>query len=122
MTRQERLTRVKERFLKDGRRTRLGGLAANLSRVHSFSNNVQHRAAVEDLIVESEHFIEWAAPDCDLMDMERLAQVQLELAQWRRGLSLVWDDEVERANIAELARVRSQEMLEMSGLLEVDGR
>ena len=122
MTRQERLARVKTRYLQDERGTRLGGLAANLSRVHSFSANIGHRDAVEDLIVESEDFIEWTAADCDAQRMERLSQLQLELACWRRDLNQIWEDGPKRRQMAESARARSQEILSMSGLIGAGDR
>ena len=49
MNRSERLVRMKERYLRDDQSTRLGGLAANLARIQSFSSNDGHRQAVEDL-------------------------------------------------------------------------
>lgn len=64
----DRLERIRERYLRDDHSTRLGGLAANLARVHSFASNRGHLQAVEDLIVESEHFIEWLAPSARLED------------------------------------------------------
>lgn len=117
MKRSERLGRVKERYLRDNQSTMLGGLAANLARVQSFSSNDSHMQAVEDLIVESEHFIEWLAPSTELPELERLAALQLELAKWRCGLRELWQDELERKHMAETANRHSQEVLEMSGLL-----
>ena len=53
----------KERFLRDPIPVRLGGLAANLARVDSFSQNPANQAAVFDLFEESKYFIEWTAAE-----------------------------------------------------------
>lgn len=55
-------TVIRERYMKDELPVRLGGLAANLSRIKSFSANENSREAVASLIDESKMFIEWTAP------------------------------------------------------------
>jgi len=50
-------------------------------------------------------------------DLERLAQLQIELATWQCRLREIWDDGPERRQMAETAQSRSNEVLEMSGLL-----
>jgi len=42
---------------------RLGGLAANLARIESFSNDPKHDEVVLGLVRESQLFIEWTATD-----------------------------------------------------------
>ena len=113
--------RVKERYLRDDRSNRLGGLAANLARVHSFASYIGHMQAVEDLIVESEHFIEWLAPEAELPELERLAQLQIELATWQCRIKDIWNDEPTRRDMAKTAQLRASEVLEMSGLLARTG-
>ena len=51
-------TMIRERYMRDEPPVRLGGLAANLARIASFSDNARHRMPVIGLIVESQHFIE----------------------------------------------------------------
>lgn len=46
------LATIRERYLQDSPCVRLGGLAANLARIASFSNNEEHKGPVRDLIVE----------------------------------------------------------------------
>ena len=46
-------TAIRERFMKDPLPVRLGGLAANLSRIKSFSANENSRETVASLIDES---------------------------------------------------------------------
>ena len=54
---------IRERYLYDSLPVRLGGLAANLSRIKSFASHDANRDAVESLIGESKYFIEWAAAE-----------------------------------------------------------
>ena len=106
--------------MQDDYPTRLGGLAANLARISSFSCDVRHRSAVEDLISESEHFIEWTASHAELADQTRLAELQLELARWLVRMRRDWEYEPVRRELAETAKRRSDEVLQMSGLLKTD--
>ena len=117
MTRQQRLERIRECYLRDGYPRRVGGLAANLARVASFANDSRHDTAVEDLIVESEHFIEWVAPTAPKADQARLVELQRQLASWRYRMGALWSDEVERRAVAEAAQRMADEVLELSGLL-----
>jgi hypothetical protein len=121
MTRQQRLARMKERYLRDGYPRRLGGLAANLARVASFSDDSRHQGAVTDLIVESEHMIEWVAPTAPSRDQERLVQLQRDLASWHRRIGALWLNEAQRREVAGAARRSADEVLGMSGLLSASG-
>lgn len=56
-------TAVRERYLRDNLSVRLGGLAANLSRINSFAAHDASREAVESMIDESKLFIEWTAAE-----------------------------------------------------------
>ncbi len=51
-------TAIRDRYLRDEFPVRLGGLAANLARIKSFSDHPDHRDAVESLLEESKFFIE----------------------------------------------------------------
>jgi hypothetical protein len=110
-------TTVRERYVRDALPVRLGGLAANLARVTSFSDHPDHRDVVERLLDESKFFIEWAAPEADLEVQAALVELQLQLARWQRVWADIWADPVRRADVAEQARVWSDRVLEMSGLL-----
>lgn len=57
---------IKQRYLVDEVPTRLGGIAANLARVKSFSKNIAHSDLVVSLVEESKIFIEWTANDADI--------------------------------------------------------
>ena len=103
--------------MQDDLATRLGGLAANLSRISSFSDDIRHRKQVEDLISESKYFIEWTTSHAKITDQEQLVALQLELARWLLRLEREWENESVRGELAESARTRSDEILQMSGLL-----
>ena len=64
-------TQIRERYLRDDLPVRLGGLAANLSRIKSFSANEASHAVVESLIDESKMFIEWTAAQTDRKSARR---------------------------------------------------
>jgi hypothetical protein len=54
---------IKTRYLLDNLSVRLGGIAANLARIASFSSNPANWEAVQSMLEESEFFIEWTVPD-----------------------------------------------------------
>lgn len=108
---------IRERYLRDPLPVRLGGLAANLARVESFSNHADHRAVVEYLLDESKYFIEWTAADADLNLQVELVEIQRQLAQWQRCWQDIWNNPIERATVAAQAGAWSKRVLEKSGLL-----
>lgn len=108
---------IRRRFLRDNPEVRLGGIAANLARIHSFSDNIEHGDAVESLINESRYFIEWTAPyltnieqQSDLLDLQRV------LTRWLRHWSQIWPNDEQRHEVAKIAQQWSDQMLDMSGL------
>jgi hypothetical protein len=108
---------IQERYLQDELPIRLGGLAANLSRVKSFANHDANEAAVASLVEESKFFIEWTAPDADIDTAAELVELQVQLAVWERRWSQIWDDLTQRQQVAASSAAWSQRVLEMSGLL-----
>jgi hypothetical protein len=111
------ITAKKDRYLRDSLPIRLGGLAANLARVSSFVNDERNRDAVNGLLEESKHFIEWTAPDADIQISARLAALQIRLAVWQRGWTVNWNNESIRQEIGKQAKTMSDEVLIDSGLL-----
>ncbi len=108
---------IRERYLRDELPTRLGGLAANLARVKSFSNNVANREVVESLLEESKFFIEWTAMDAEVDTTAELVELQIQLAQWQRSWASIWADPAQRMKVAEQAKFLSERVLDLSGLL-----
>ncbi len=112
---------IQERYLQDSLPTRLGGLAADLARIVSFSKNAKATHVVESLIEESRWFIEWSAPELlpnRVDDAAYLVQVQRSLTHWYWLWNQVQNDPVQRQQLAEQAHEWSVEILYMSGLVD----
>lgn len=112
------LRSIQDRYLRDALPVRLGGLAANLARINSFSRHPDHRDVVESLLDESKQFIEWNVPDAKLDLQVELLELQLQLARWQRAWTTIWADPMRRSGVAEQAGVWAGRVLEASGLLE----
>lgn len=108
---------IRERYLRDALPIRLGGLAANLSRIKSFASHNANEAVVGSLIEESKYFIEWTASEAELSHAAELVELQIQLAVWERRWSQIWDNLTKRQQIATAAAAWSQRVLAMSGLL-----
>ena len=110
-------TAIRERYLRDDLPVRLGGLAANLSRIKSFASNENNKALVESLIDESKHFIEWTAHEAEIETAAKLVELQIELARLQFILDKVWPDTDQRRQISEKSNAWSKQVLTASGLL-----
>ena len=108
---------IQERYLRDELPVRLGGLAANLARIKSFSAHPDYCEVVESLLEESKQFIEWTVPDASLELQVELLELQLQLARWQRAWPIIWADPVRLAAVAEQAGAWSERVLKASGLL-----
>lgn len=108
---------IRERYLRDSLPIRLGGLAANLIRIKSFSDHPDHRDVIESLLDESKFFIEWTAPETGIDLQVELVALQLQLACWQRSWQAIWADPLQRAAVGEQAQTWSERVLKRSGLL-----
>lgn len=108
---------IRDRYLRDKLPTRLGGLAANLSRIKSFATQEANREAVVGLIEESKFFIEWTAADAEIDITVELVELQIQLARWERNWVNIWIDQEQRQQVAEDSLRWSEKVLEMSGLM-----
>lgn len=111
------LSAIQARYVRDPLPVRLGGLAADLARIASFSQNPANLGPVADLIREAAHFIEWCAPESDLESRVTLLELQRHLAHWRLWLSHRFSDQTWRDQVIAEAQRWNQRVLEMSGLL-----
>jgi len=111
-------SQLRERYLRDPLPVRLGGLAANLARVRSFSGNPKHGTAVAKLLEESAWFIEWTAPGAPLEMQLTFLECQRQLAKWRLSWADIWADPSRRADVAERVGAWSQKLLDLSGLVQ----
>lgn len=112
---------LQERYLRDTLPERLGGLAANMARVSSFSRSAASREAVRSLIDESKFFIEWTVGETELDAAALLVDLQRQLARWQLDWDEIWADGTRRAGMADQARRWSERVMDLSGLLEVQG-
>lgn len=111
-------TAIRDRYMRDELPVRLGGLAANLSRIKSFSTNEASGEAVASLIDESKMFIEWTAAQAEINVAAALVDLQVQLALWQLKWNTIWSDPAKRNKIAEQSGIWSKQILEMSGLLK----
>jgi hypothetical protein len=111
------LEQRRSRYLQDALPIRLGGLAANLSRIASFSKHDGASDVVSSILLESRWFIEWTAPELEIIKAAELVKLQIQLARWDLESRQNWHDEAWRNMLAENAKQGSQRILEMSGLL-----
>lgn len=110
--------RIRERYLRDDVATRLGGIAANLARVSSFSRNPANKDAVNSLLDESKYFIEWTAGEAISDTAAELVEMQVQIARWQYRWDMIWEDPTSRMTVAQQAQMWSDRLLEASGLLE----
>ena len=110
-------TAIRERYMRDDLSVRLGGLAANLSRIKSFSGNESNRNVVESLIEESKYFIEWTAPEAEIETAAQLVELQLELVRWQFKIAQFWPDPNHRKQLSENSNIWSEQVLASSGLI-----
>lgn len=108
----------KSRYMKDTLPIRMGGLAANLARVGSFSLHEGGKIAVIGLLEESKYFIEWTAVEYDIWTAAELVNIQRRLVKWNREIESIWADAVRRKEIGDQAKEISAELLSKSGLLD----
>jgi hypothetical protein len=111
-------TTIQTRYLQDELPVRLGGIAANLSRVKSFASHDANREVVISLIEESKFFIEWTAGKADLDVAAELIELQIQLSRWQHTWNKIWPDKVQRQQVASTSSRWSQRVLELSGLLD----
>lgn len=112
-----KLDKLRTRYSHDSIAVRLGGLAANLVRVASFSKKEENREAVLATMQESKWFIEWTAGELDFQDAAELIDLQLQIALWQLHATEKWNDNTWRSELIELSQQWSQRILQMSGLL-----
>lgn len=109
--------RLQERYLRDELPIRLGNLASNLARIRSFSQDIINCNTVEGVIKESKFFIEWTAGDAEVEVAAELVELQIQLSRWQYRWQSIWDDPEQRMKVAEQAKVWSDRVLDLSGLL-----
>lgn len=111
-----KLEKLRLRYLNDPIPVRLGGLAANLARVASFSKNDAHYRVVLTILQESKWFIEWTAAELNTKDLAELVKLQLQMALWEIQSHHKWNDHHWRSALRDQSQQWSQSILKLSGL------
>lgn len=111
--------RIRDRYMRDDLPIRLGGIAANLSRIYSFSDDTDSHDIVSDLIEETGHFIEWTKSDAgiSIQTASELTQLTKVLREWAVLCSRNWLSESCRSQLSAQACEWSQRVVLLSGLL-----
>jgi hypothetical protein len=108
-------TRLAERYSRMSWPQRLGNLASTLARSSAVSRSGGTAVSVPDLLREGMWIIEWSATDTPPDTLAELVPMQLELGLLRRA----WERDARAVQsvLAYRARVLSDRVLELSGLL-----
>ncbi|MBN4000616.1 hypothetical protein [Nostoc sp. LPT] len=103
---------IEASFLRQPHAQQLGELAASLARLNSWSQKSAIRELVPILLSESLLYVSLIQQKSEINNLE-LNQLQDLLQNWIN----VWDKSMKITDIASVASIWSQRVLEMSGLL-----
>ena len=109
--------KLRQRFLRDPLPARLGGLSATLGRISSSSRQSTSPTVVTELLDEAKHLIEWTAADADPYTAAELVQMQRLITLWQKSWATVSSDKQQRTILSVQAKIWSDKVLEVSGLL-----
>ena len=112
----QNLDKKRASFQSENTSIRLGHIASNLARIKSFSF-IAHKEAVSSVIDETKWFIEWTAAEIEPVYAEELVNIQVQLAIWELSWDDIWLNDKTRSEVAQLAGMWSERVLDMSGLL-----
>ena len=110
-------SKLQQRYIRDEWPTRLGNLASTLGRVAQRAMSPKASEVIPLSIRESMFLIEWnlgRTPDEVILE---LAPMQRELGLWYRGWEMATQSSSLRRLLSYRARVMSDRVLELSGLL-----
>ena len=108
--------RIRERYLKDPVPIRLAGLAADLGRVASSARYSSGSASVDQMLEESQYFIEWTAAETKPEIAVELVDIQLMLSLWRKAWPEAQHSTTQRTLLSFQAKKWSDKVLDFSGL------
>ena len=108
----------RDRYIRDSFAVQLGGIAANLARVKSFGKNPKNGQLISSLLRESGWFIEWAAPEAELLVAIELVEIQRQIVRWLADWPALWLDADRRQAVIDQSQQWSQMILMRSGLLD----
>ena len=115
--------KVRERFLRDATPVRLGGIAATLARIESFSADAESIDIVEELIEETRCFVGWVSgDDLSAESAGLLSALDGRLQFWQQKLRGIRSSDNDRRSLAQEAAVFSARLLELSALAALRAR
>lgn len=110
---------LKAQYLQTDTSTQLGRLAENLSQIKVLAQTGTEEQLVQDLIRESQFFIEWLVTHLNLetkIDLAaELVELQRQLSRWKLHGSVLWSSPGDRLQMARLSQEWSDQLLNLSG-------
>lgn len=84
--------------------TQIGKLVDNLTQIKALAQAGIEEQSAQDLIRESQFFIEWVVPNLDLdTNLElatELVELQRQLSRWKLHWSILWTSPIDRLQVA----------------------
>lgn len=102
------LDSLKTQYLEHDISTQLGRLVENLTQIKALAQAGTEEEVAQDLIRESQFFIEWVVPNFNLETNLELAtelvELQRQLSRWKLHWSMLWSSPGERLQVARCAQ------------------
>ncbi|MBE9177789.1 hypothetical protein IQ268_04235 [Oculatella sp. LEGE 06141] len=112
---------LKTQYLQNDTATQINRLAANLAQIKAFAQVGAEEQRAQDLIRESQFFIEWVVPSLNLETEPDLATelvaLQRQLSRWKLHFSTLWSNSGDRLHVAQLSQDWSDRLLSFSSLI-----
>lgn len=97
------LDSLKTQYLQHDISTQLGHLVENLTQIKALAQAGVEEKCAQDLIRESQFFIEWVVPnlnlDTNLELATELVELQRQLSRWKLHWSVLWSNPGDRLQI-----------------------
>jgi Fe2+ transport system protein B len=98
------LDSLKTQYLQHDVSTQLGRLVENLTQIKALAQAGTEEQIAQDLIRESQFFIEWVIPNLNLETTLELAtelvELQRQLSRWKLHWSILWLNPIDRLQVA----------------------
>jgi hypothetical protein len=102
------LDSLKTQYLQHDVLTQLGRLVENLAHINALAQAGIEEQCAQDLIRESQFFIEWVVPNLNLDTSLELAtelvELQRQLSRWKLHWATLWSDPGDRLQVAKYAQ------------------
>jgi hypothetical protein len=109
---------LKPQYLKHDTSTQLNRLAANLTQLKALAQAATEEQRAQDLIRESQFFIEWMVPSLNLeteLDLvTELVELQRQLSRWKLHWASLWKSSGDRSQIVRCSQEWNDRLLTLS--------